>query len=136
MHRCGVDLRLNVQVRAAKAVIELAGGPEKVDPLIVRSRRAGPARAGRAQTGPPELMARADGVAAAAGLEFRHADAPHARTVDAHRLLHLALAEGRQGELKEALLSAYFTRGESMGDHDVLRKVAVDAGLDPGRVDE
>jgi len=89
--------------------------------------------------GARELMARADGVAAAAGLEFHHADAAHGRTVDAHRLLHLALAQGgssRQGELKEALLAAYFTRGESMADHEVLRKVAVDAGLDPGRVDE
>ena len=90
--------------------------------------------------GARELMKRADGVAASVGLEFRHADAPHARTVDAHRLLHLALAEGRQAELqaalKEALLAAYFTRGESMGDHDVLRKVAVEVGLDPGRVDE
>jgi len=86
--------------------------------------------------GARELMARADGVAAAAGLEFRHADTAHGRTVNAHRLLHLALAEGRQGDLKEALLSAYFTRGESMADHDVLRKVAVDVGLDPGRVDE
>jgi len=86
--------------------------------------------------GARELMKRADGVAASVGLEFRHADAPHARTVDAHRLLHLALDQGRQAELKEALLAAYFTRGESMGDHDVLRKVAVDVGLDPGRVDE
>ena len=87
-------------------------------------------------TGARELMQRADGVAASVGLDFRHADAPHARTVDAHRLLHLALAEGRQSELNEALLQAYFTRGESMGDHDVLRKAAVEVGLDPGRVDE
>jgi predicted DsbA family dithiol-disulfide isomerase len=86
--------------------------------------------------GARELMGRADAVAASVGLEFRHADAPHARTVDAHRLLHLALAQGRQAELKEALLAAYFTRGESMGDHEVLRKAAVDAGLDPGRVDD
>jgi predicted DsbA family dithiol-disulfide isomerase len=86
--------------------------------------------------GARELMKRADGVAASVGLEFRHSDAPHARTVDAHRLLHLALAQGRQAELKEALLAAYFTRGESMGDHEVLRKAAVDAGLEPGRVDE
>jgi predicted DsbA family dithiol-disulfide isomerase len=85
--------------------------------------------------GARELMARADGVAASVGLDFHHADAPHARTVDAHRLLHLALEEGRQAELKEALLAAYFTRGESMGDHAVLRRVAVDAGLDPARVD-
>jgi predicted DsbA family dithiol-disulfide isomerase len=89
--------------------------------------------------GARELMARADGVAASVGLEFHHADAPHARTVTAHRLLHLAADEGgssQQGELKEALLAAYFTRGEDVGDHDVLRTVAVDAGLDPGRVDE
>ena len=89
--------------------------------------------------GARELMGRADRVAASVGLEFRHADAPHARTVDAHRLLHLALEEGgvgRQAELKEALLAAYFTRGESMGEHEVLRKVAVDVGLDPGRVDD
>ena len=89
--------------------------------------------------GARELMARADGVAASVGLEFHHADAPHARTVTAHRLLHLALDEGgtaQQGRLKEALLAAYFTRAEDVGDHDVLRKVAVDAGLDPGRVDE
>jgi predicted DsbA family dithiol-disulfide isomerase len=86
--------------------------------------------------GARELMKRADGVAAAVGLEFHHADAPHARTVTAHRLLHLAADEGHQGELKEALLAAYFLRGENVGDLDTLRKVAVDVGLDPGRVDE
>jgi predicted DsbA family dithiol-disulfide isomerase len=90
--------------------------------------------------GARQLMARADGAASAAGLEFHHADTPHARTVDAHRLLHLAKAVGRgtelQALLKEALLAAYFGRGESMGDHDVLRRVAADTGLDPVRVDE
>ena len=86
--------------------------------------------------GARELMARADGVAAAAGLDFHHADAPHARTVTAHRLLHLAADEARQGELNEALLAAYFVRGENVGDHHTLRKVAVDAGLDQARVDE
>jgi predicted DsbA family dithiol-disulfide isomerase len=89
--------------------------------------------------GARELMARADGVAASVGLEFHHADALHARTVTAHRLLHLALAEGGpqlQGQVKEALLAAYFTRGENVGDGDTLRRVVVDAGLDPARVDE
>jgi len=86
--------------------------------------------------GARQAMARGDEVAAQEGLRFRHHDAPRARTVDAHRLLHLALDAGVQAELKEALLAAYFTRGESMGDHDVLRKAAVEAGLDPARVDE
>jgi predicted DsbA family dithiol-disulfide isomerase len=85
--------------------------------------------------GAREAMARGDAVAAEVGLHFRHHDAPRARTVDAHRLLHLALDEGLQVELKEELLAAYFLRGESMGDHDVLRKAAAEVGLDPARVD-
>jgi predicted DsbA family dithiol-disulfide isomerase len=90
--------------------------------------------------GARQLMARADDAAAAVGLTFAHADTPHARTVDAHRLLHLALEAGQdagpQARLKEGLLAAYFGRGESMGDHAVLRRVAVEAGLDAVRVDE
>jgi len=77
-------------------------------------------------------------VAAQVGLTFDFGRAPHARTVDAHRLLHLALAEGGpavQSALNEALLAAYFSQGRSLGDHTVLRDVAVTAGLDPDRVD-
>lgn len=83
-----------------------------------------------------EMMARADEVAAEEGLHFAHADALHARTLTAHRLLHLARAEGRQHALLEEVLAAYFTRGESLGDHDVLRAAAAAAGLDAARVDE
>ena len=80
-------------------------------------------------------MARADGVAASVGLEFHHADAPHARTVTAHRLLHLAADEGgtaKQGELKEALLAAYFLDGANVGDHDTLRGDRRRRGPRPG----
>ena len=86
--------------------------------------------------GARQAMARGDEVAAEVGLHFRHHDVPRARTVDAHRLLHLAKDLGLQADLKEALLAAYFVHGQSMGDHDVLRKAAVEAGLDPARVDE
>lgn len=81
-------------------------------------------------------MVRGDAVAEEVGLHFVHHDAPRARTVDAHRLLHLAKDHGVQADLKEALLAAYFLRGESMGDHDVLRKAAVEVGLEPARVDD
>ncbi len=84
------------------------------------------------------MMARVEEIAAGEGLAFDYADATHTKTVDAHRLLHLALHEGGprlQADLKESLLAAYFLRGESMGDHDVLAKAAVDAGLDPEHVD-
>jgi predicted DsbA family dithiol-disulfide isomerase len=88
--------------------------------------------------GAPRMMDRVAEVATEAGLTFDYARATHTRTVDAHRLLHLALdlagPEG-QRELKEALLDAYFGRGRSMGDHAVLREVAVATGLPGDRVD-
>jgi predicted DsbA family dithiol-disulfide isomerase len=53
-------------------------------------------------------------------------------TFDAHRLLHWAELQGleKQKALKEALFTAYFTDGQSPASHDVLVRVAVDAGLD------
>ena len=51
-------------------------------------------------------------------------------TFDAHRLLAWALGEGHQRALKNALFAAYFTRGESPGDHAVLLAAAAAAGLD------
>jgi predicted DsbA family dithiol-disulfide isomerase len=52
-------------------------------------------------------------------------------TFDAHRLLHWAELEGKQGALKRALFDAYFTEGLNPGDHEVLVAKAKAAGLDP-----
>ena len=57
-------------------------------------------------------------------------------TFDAHRLLHWAGLEGRQRELKHALLRAYHGRGENLGAHDVLAQAASEAGLDADRARE
>jgi predicted DsbA family dithiol-disulfide isomerase len=57
-------------------------------------------------------------------------------TFDAHRLLHWAGLEGRQRELKHALLRAYHGRGENPGAHDVLLKLAGEVGLDVDRARE
>jgi len=54
-------------------------------------------------------------------------------TFDAHRLLHWAGIEGRQRELKHALLSAYHQRGDNPGSREVLLRAAAEAGLDPER---
>ena len=51
-------------------------------------------------------------------------------TFDAHRLLHWAGLEGKQTELKLALLGAYFTDGEDPSSHEVLARVAESVGLD------
>lgn len=50
-------------------------------------------------------------------------------TFDAHRLLHWAGPEGRQRELKHALLRAYFTDGRDVSDHDTLVDIAGSVGL-------
>ena len=57
-------------------------------------------------------------------------------TFDAHRLLYWAGLEGRQRELKHALLRAYHGRGENPGAHDVLLKLAREVGLDVERARE
>ena len=56
-------------------------------------------------------------------------------TFDAHRLLHWAGVEGRAQEraLKHALLRAYFTDGLDVSAHEVLARVAGEAGLDEAR---
>jgi predicted DsbA family dithiol-disulfide isomerase len=69
-------------------------------------------------------------VAAGEGLAYDFDRVHGANTFDAHRLLHLAAAQGRQGELKERLLRAYFTEGEWIGDRAVLARLASEVGLD------
>ena len=67
--------------------------------------------------------------AAEEGLEFRFDLARGGNTFDAHRLLHLAAAHGRQQELKERLMRAYLGEGELMSDHAALTRLALEAGL-------
>ncbi len=107
-------------------------GVETVEETLGRKYGGGP-------PGGRQMLERVGEVAAQQGLSFDYAGTLRTSTTDAHRLLHLALAEGGprlQRALKEALLAAYFTRGESMGDHAVLAKVAADVGLDQARVAE
>lgn len=54
-------------------------------------------------------------------------------TFDAHRLLHWAALEGRQRELKHALLRAYHTHGENVGAAAVLLRLCAEVGLDASR---
>lgn len=51
-------------------------------------------------------------------------------TFDAHRLLHWAGLQGKQRELKLALLQAYHGEGRNPGAADVLLDLAAQVGLD------
>src|SRR5580704_2867121 len=50
-------------------------------------------------------------------------------TREAHRLVKLAESEGAHGTLVDALFSAFFERGQDIGDHAVLEAVARSQGL-------
>ena len=86
-----------------------------------------------------QMVDRVEAVAAEEGMVWSHHRSQRVNTLDAHRLVHLALAEGGpalQGAVKEALFSAYFTEGANVADHGVLRRIVTGAGLDAARVDE
>jgi predicted DsbA family dithiol-disulfide isomerase len=68
-------------------------------------------------------------MAAAEGLEYHFERAQRGNTFDAHRLIRLALDQGRQDEMKERLLRAYLTEGEPIGDRDTLARLATDVGI-------
>jgi predicted DsbA family dithiol-disulfide isomerase len=83
-----------------------------------------------------QMQAQVTELAAAEGMAWQHDKTLHANTFDAHRLLHLARAEGRQAELKEAFLRANFVDARDLADHATLREIAVATGLSADRVDE
>jgi predicted DsbA family dithiol-disulfide isomerase len=68
--------------------------------------------------------------AAQQGLTFRLEGQRSGNTRDAHRLLQLAGARGRQAELIERLHRAHFTDQVSVFDRSSLAGLAADAGLD------
>ncbi|MFT3972308.1 MAG: DsbA family oxidoreductase [Amaricoccus sp.] len=55
-------------------------------------------------------------------------------TLDAHRLIRWAAAEGVQTRVAMALSARYFGEGEDISDPGVLVAVAADAGLDPAAI--
>jgi predicted DsbA family dithiol-disulfide isomerase len=72
---------------------------------------------------------RVAGLAAAEGLGFQP-ERPVGNTFDLHRVLHLGLAKGVQGELLNAVNEAYFGQGRQVFDRDVITEIAAGAGLD------
>ena len=75
-----------------------------------------------------------DPMGAEIGIRFDFARARRGNTFDAHRVLHMAQAEGRQADMMDRLLAAYFSEGEPIGDRDALARVAGAAGLDAAAV--
>jgi predicted DsbA family dithiol-disulfide isomerase len=51
-------------------------------------------------------------------------------TIDCHRLIHWADADGRSAEMKQRLMELYFRDGGDLTDTEVLVQAAADCGLD------
>ena len=74
-------------------------------------------------------------VARAAGLPL-NPDVPKRQpnTLDAHRVIHWAGAEGRQNAVVAALFRAYWVEGRDIGNTGVLADIAAAAGMDRAAV--
>jgi predicted DsbA family dithiol-disulfide isomerase len=77
-----------------------------------------------------EMLANVTGIAATLGLNYDYDTVQHTNTVKAHQLLHYAKLRGRQLEMKEALLSAYFEQGRHVGRVADLADLAAELGFD------
>lgn len=79
-----------------------------------------------------QLAARAQEV----GLQFNWQASKSANTLDAHRLIKLAETAGLADEATDKVMSAFFTDGELVSDHQVLTRIGSEIGLDEARVRE
>jgi len=75
-------------------------------------------------------------IAASVGLDYDYDSVKQTNTVRAHELLHFAKAHGKQHEMKERLLRAYFIEGQHIGRIDDLVALAAEVGLDPDEARE
>jgi predicted DsbA family dithiol-disulfide isomerase len=78
-----------------------------------------------------EMDTRMEGLAAADGLEYHLTEAGlTGNTLDAHQLVHLGRARGREDAMIERLYRAYFTEQRSVFEREALVALASEAGLD------
>jgi len=88
-----------------------------------------------AKFGSPEaykgIAARVVAAASEEGLEYRPGLVKRQpNTIDCHRLIHWAEAEGKSAEMKQRLMELYFRDGGDLTNVDVLVQAAADCGLD------
>jgi predicted DsbA family dithiol-disulfide isomerase len=76
------------------------------------------------------MLTRVTGIAESVGLHYDYDALQHSNTVLAHQLIHYAKARGRQLEMKERLLAAYFEEGRHIGRIEELADLAAELGLE------
>ena len=69
------------------------------------------------------------------GIDFKYASTRYTNTFDSLRLTKLAQERGHN-EIITKLFDAYFTKNLELSDHDVLKNIAIECGLDENEVEE
>jgi predicted DsbA family dithiol-disulfide isomerase len=77
-----------------------------------------------------QMLERVTGIAASVGLDYDYEHVHQTNTVKAHELIHYAKARGRQLDMKERLLKAYFIDGRHVGRIEDLADLAAEIGFD------
>jgi predicted DsbA family dithiol-disulfide isomerase len=77
-----------------------------------------------------QMLDNVTNIAAEVGLDYHFDQVHQTNTRKAHEVLHYAKARGKQTEMKEALLKAYFVDGGHVGDLEQLADLAAGIGLD------
>ena len=81
-----------------------------------------------------QMLDRVTGIAQSVGLDYDYDHVHQTNTVISHELLHFAKSKGRQLEMKERLLKAYFVNGEHVGRIPDLVDIAAELGFDRDEV--
>ena len=68
------------------------------------------------------------------GIDFKYLTTRYTNTFDSLRLTKFAQEKGHE-EIITKLFDAYFTKNLELSDHEVLKKIAVECGLDGAEVD-
>jgi len=83
-----------------------------------------------------QMLERVTSIAKDVGLDYDYDHVHQTNTVISHELIHFAKSKGRQLEMKERLLKAYFIDGEHVGRIPDLVAIAVELGYDEAEVTE
>lgn len=81
-----------------------------------------------------DTMSNITSLASEEGLDYHLETAKMTNSFDAHRLIKLAGLEGLGTEMKERLLSAYFTEGLDISDHSVLERLGTEVGMNGSEI--
>lgn len=77
-----------------------------------------------------QMLQNVTDIAKSVGLDYDYDSVHQTNTVKAHELIHYAKSKGRQLDMKERLLKAYFVDGAHVGRIEDLADLAAEIGFD------